>query len=87
MGEGSEWNEASSDDYFDSCETHSKNLSCRQKENRCCRTPTLGKVQGGKEEGGVELWTRGENDSSNRRDSSGKFLRSECRKLFGYRAS
>jgi hypothetical protein len=72
MGEGSEWNEASSDDYFDSCETHSKNLSCRQKENRCCRTPTLGKVQGGKEEGGVELWTRGENDSSNRRRLFGR---------------
>jgi ATP-dependent exoDNAse (exonuclease V) alpha subunit len=44
------------------------------------RASTLGEVQSGEEEGGVELWTRGENDSSNRRDSSGKFLRPECRK-------
>jgi hypothetical protein len=54
MGAGSEWIEASSGNCFGSCETHAKNLSRRQKKNRGCRTPTLGKVQGGEEEGGLE---------------------------------
>jgi hypothetical protein len=49
MGAGSEWIEASSgeNNRSSSCETHTKTLSGRQKENRGCRTPTLGKVQGG----------------------------------------
>ena len=34
-------------------ETHAKNLSRREKEDRGCRTRTLGEVQGGEEEGGV----------------------------------
>jgi len=44
MGAAAEWIEASSDD--GSCETHTKNLIRRQKENRGCRTCSLGKVQG-----------------------------------------
>ena len=57
MGEGSEWIEDSrgNHNYIGSCETHKKTLSGRQKENRDCRTCTLGKVQGGKEEGGIEV--------------------------------
>jgi hypothetical protein len=41
---GSEWIEGSSgeNNRFSSCETHPKTLSGRQKENRGCRTPTLG---------------------------------------------
>jgi hypothetical protein len=53
MGKGSEWIEASSGNRFGSCQAHTKNLSRRQKENRGCYTCTLGKVQSGKEEGGV----------------------------------
>jgi hypothetical protein len=53
MGKGSEWIEASSGNYFGSCETHTKNLSSRQKEDRGCRTRSLGEVQGGEEEGGL----------------------------------
>jgi hypothetical protein len=51
MGEGSEWIEASSGTCFGSCETHTNNLSRRQKENRCCDPCTLGEVQGGEEDG------------------------------------
>jgi hypothetical protein len=50
MGEGSEWIEASSGENNRSCETHTKNLSRRQKENRGCYTCTLGEVSGGEEE-------------------------------------
>jgi hypothetical protein len=50
MGAGSEWIEASSCDCFGSRETHTKNLSGRQKENRGCRTSTLGEVQGREKE-------------------------------------
>ena len=64
MGKGSEWIEASSGNYFGFCETQAKNLSRRQKENRGCRTSTLGEVPGGEEEGGIGPRTRGENDSS-----------------------
>jgi hypothetical protein len=54
MGKGSEWIEASSGNGYDSCQTHTKNLSSRQKENCGCRTRTLGEVQSGEEEiGGV----------------------------------
>jgi hypothetical protein len=55
MGAGSEWIEASGGNCFGSCETFTKNLSRRQKENRGCRTSTLGKVPGGEEKiGGVQ---------------------------------
>src|ERR1700676_4781288 len=56
MGESSEWFEANSGNCFGSCETHTKNLSRRQKENRGRCTCTLGEVQGGEEEGCLELW-------------------------------
>jgi hypothetical protein len=52
MGKIAEWIEASSDDRLGSCETHSKNLSSRQKKNRGCHPCTLGKVQSGEEEVG-----------------------------------
>ena len=55
MGEVSEWIEASGGNRFGSCETHTKNLSRRQKENRGCRTSTLGEVPGGEEKGGVAV--------------------------------
>jgi hypothetical protein len=58
MGESSEWIEANSGNCFGSCETHTKNLSRRQKENRGRCTCTLGEVQDGEEEGCLELWTR-----------------------------
>ncbi len=54
-GAGSEWIEANSGNCFGCCEAHATNLSGRQKENRGCRTSTLGEVQGGEEEGGVDL--------------------------------
>jgi hypothetical protein len=54
MGAGSEWIETSSGNRFGSCETHAKNLSGRQEENRRCRTHTLGEVQGGETESGLE---------------------------------
>jgi hypothetical protein len=38
MGAGPEWIEASSGKCFGYCETHTKNLSRRQKENRGCRS-------------------------------------------------
>jgi hypothetical protein len=57
MGEVSEWIEASGGNRFGSCETHTNNLSRRQKENRGCRTSTLGEVPGGEEEGGLETTT------------------------------
>jgi hypothetical protein len=44
---------SSGENCFGFCETHANNLSGRQKENCDCRTPTLGKVQGGEEEGGL----------------------------------
>jgi hypothetical protein len=54
MGAGSEWIEASNGETnrFGSCETHTKNLSSRQKENRGCYPCTLGEVQSGEEEVG-----------------------------------
>ena len=39
---------------FGSGETHTHNLRCRQEENRGCHTFTLGKVQGGEEQSGIE---------------------------------
>jgi hypothetical protein len=56
MGAGSEWIEANSSNCFGPCETRTKNLSHRQKENCSCRTSTLGKIPGGEDEekiGGV----------------------------------
>jgi len=57
MGAGPEWIEASSGN-FGSCETHTKNLSCRQKEHRGCRSCTMGEVQGGEEEGSLTYGAR-----------------------------
>jgi len=39
----------------DNGETHTENIGGRQKENRGCRTCTLGEVQNGEEEGSLEL--------------------------------
>jgi hypothetical protein len=49
MGAGSEWIEANSGNCVGPCETHTKYLGGRQKENCGCRTSTLGKVPGGEE--------------------------------------
>jgi len=59
VGAGSKRIAASSgeDHLLGSCETHSKNISGSQKENRGCRTSTLGEVQSGEEESGLELET------------------------------
>jgi hypothetical protein len=54
MGEGWEGIAASSgeNNFVGSCETH--HVSGRQEEDRGRHTPTLGEVQGGEEEGGLE---------------------------------
>ena len=49
MGKGSEWIEASSDNCVGSCETHTNNLSRRQKENRGCAAGEMGEVESGEE--------------------------------------
>src|SRR4051812_34367850 len=54
MGKGSKWIAASGGNRFGYCETHTKNLSSRQKKNRGCHPCTLGEVQGGEEERGLE---------------------------------
>jgi hypothetical protein len=56
MGAGSEWIEANSGNCVGPCETHTKYLSGRQKENCGCRTSTLGKVPGGEEKIGEVSW-------------------------------
>jgi hypothetical protein len=58
MGKDSQRTAGSSrENSFGSCETHTNNLSGRQKKNRSRYTCTLGEVQGGEEEGGIELRT------------------------------
>jgi hypothetical protein len=53
MGEGSEWIEASEEcDGRGSCQAHHVGVSPH--EDRGGRTCTLGEVQGGEEEGGLE---------------------------------
>jgi hypothetical protein len=64
MGKGSKWIESSNGNSFVSCETHPKNLSSRQKENRGGTAGEVGEGEGGEEESGIEPRTRGENDSS-----------------------
>jgi hypothetical protein len=54
MGEDPKGIAASSGNGFGSCETFTKNLSRRQKENRGCRTSTMGEVPCGEEEGGLD---------------------------------
>ncbi|MGA7929152.1 MAG: hypothetical protein WCA20_24525 [Candidatus Sulfotelmatobacter sp.] len=53
VGEDPKGIAANSGNCFGSRETHAKNLSGGQKENRGCRTRSLGKVPGGEEEGGL----------------------------------
>jgi len=80
MSAGSEWIEASIGSRFGSCETHPKNPSGRQKENRGCRTCTLGDVQSGEEERGVKCDARLKHATSVAGFSPSwmKLLRLEC---------
>jgi hypothetical protein len=65
MGKGSERTEASSGSKpngFGSCEAHHVRIS--PQEDRGGAEGEVGEGEGSPEEGGIELWTRGENDSS-----------------------
>jgi tRNA(Arg) A34 adenosine deaminase TadA len=58
MGEGSEWIEASGGNCFGSCQTHHVGIS--PQEDRGGAAGEVGEGEGGEEESGVELPTRGE---------------------------
>ena len=63
MGEDSKGIAASEgSDGIGSCQTQHVGMS--PQKDRGCSKGTVGEGEGGEEEGGIELWTRRENDSS-----------------------
>jgi hypothetical protein len=63
MGEDSKGIAASEgSDGIGSCQTQHVGIS--PQKDRGCSKGTVGEGEGGEEEGGIELWTRRENDSS-----------------------